>query len=419
MIVRLRVQLLVLLCIIISFRKTNNDIHIISSINMDNHQSDLLDICGISGEEVRGKANDTSFCSAAHRQAVEFCSQTNINKVTRNIYSTGPSIIHQRYGEIRKYTLSNLKDFATPLLPQCRELTDYMSAIKYGKRVWPNNITDDEALPSVFIPHDCYAPILPPSASKTCNILDQYNHVILHGDSLTRHLRQAMYMSMRGNYTMGFPLQNNHDCICDGQFSEAKHCRAGGSYFDDTTKPSTIKNGNICPGSSFTFGKRANAPFLVRRGKVDPGESINWDVVKCADDDYKGILIVLQGGLHYSSNANTTFESFIQPVVTHEKFQECLNMGKVRLIWLAFTVQSRLLDEAYTTQSREKAAIFNKIIQESFVSVGLTPNEDVIIFDWSQLTTSSQYSDGLHSLSDVNLAKAAQILYLVERWPYY
>ena len=94
-------------------------------------------------------------------------------------------------------------------------------------------------------------------------------------------------------------------------------------------------------------------------------------------------------------------------------------MGKVRLIWLAFTVQSRLLDEAYTTQSREKAAIFNKIIQESFVSVGLTPNEDVIIFDWSQLTTSSQYSDGLHSLSDVNLAKAAQILYLVERWPYY
>lgn len=33
------------------------------------------------------------------------------------------------------------------------------------------------------------------------------------------------------------------------------------------------------------------------------------------------------------------------------------------------------------------------------------------------MTADAQMSDGLHYLSEVNLAKVAQILYLVEKWP--
>ena len=51
-------------------------------------------------------------------------------------------------------------------------------------------------------------------------------------------------------------------------------------------------------------------------------------------------------------------------------------------------------------------------------SVGLIPGEEVLIMDWYNMTKNAQTSDGLHHLTDVNLAKAAQILYLVENWPF-
>lgn len=42
----------------------------------------------------------------------------------------------------------------------------------------------------------------------------------------------------------------------------------------------------------------------------------------------------------------------------------------------------------------------------------------VLIIDWWNMTADAQSSDGLHYLSDINLAKAAQILYLAENWPF-
>ena len=337
----------------------------------------------------------------------------------------------QRWGELRPYSLGSLESFSSQL-PPCRNLDDYLIAIKYGQRTWlPNNKTseDDERAqtPSTFIPHNCYAPTIPPSPTKVCSILDEYNHVIFHGDSLSRHLRQAIYMSIRGNYISGglmIEKKNENvakNCICDGQFSEARMCRPSdddGSYFGKVIQPRMIPDEALCPNTNFELGKRQNAPWLTRKGKVDPGEHIDWNDVNCKDPNYKGILIVLQGGLHWSSNATETFNAFIQPVITHPTFNECLNLGKMRLVWLGMTAQHRMLDKVYEHQSLENAILFNDEIRQSFQSVGLIPGEEVLIMDWYNMTKNAQTSDGLHHLTDVNLAKAAQILYLVENWPF-
>lgn len=246
----------------------------------------------------------------------------------------------------------------------------------------------------------------------------QYNHVIFHGDSLNRHLRQAIYMSMRGDYIRS-PNIKASQCICDGLFSGNKECRIFEDYFDETIQVSKIKGLGLCPDTSFILGKRTTAPFITRKtGKPDPGGYVDWDSVKCADSSYRGILLVVQGGLHFFMNATDTWDTLVRPMISHQKFEECLIWGKVRLVWLNMHTTSPSLDKYYPVQSRENALIFNNEIREFFISSGLIVGRDVIVVDWMNMTAGAQTSDGLHSLSDVNLAKAAQILYLVEHWPF-
>ena len=79
---------------------------------------------------------------------------------------------------------------------------------------------------------------------------------------------------------------------------------------------------------------------------------------------------------------------------------------------------SSAISVMYPHQSRENILLFNEGIKDLFVSSGLLPGQDVLILDWWNFTADAQSSDGVHYLSDVNLGKAAQILYLAENWPF-
>ena len=407
----------------------------------------LLDGCGVPVNNMTTEMNEDvgkkkpMFCSDEHRRAVEYCSHDDNNKV---LGREGQKIERIRgWGEIRPYSIAPIMPETRPL-PPCTSLDDYLSAIKLGTRIWPNsqhaikealpfnksiaNIHDTE--PSIFIPFDCFVPSLPPPPAKTCDVLNRYNQVIFHGDSLTRHLRQAIYMSISGDFIKGSvhppKIKSSNVCTCDGQFSERKDCRRYIPYFEEVLpiQPREIPPGMIgmekplCHDSTFLYGKTEMAPWLPKRGEVDPGESIDWENVNCEDTNYRGILLVLGGGLHWALNATETFASVVQPVVSNPKYQQCACLGKVRLVWTAMNVQSTVLDKDRPHQSRENAIIFNEETKEAFMSIGLIPGEDVVILDWWNLTADAQYSDGLHYLSDVNLAKAAQILYLAEHWPF-
>mmetsp|Transcript_380 Transcript_380/g.683 ORF Transcript_380/g.683 Transcript_380/m.683 type:complete len:130 (+) Transcript_380:955-1344(+) len=118
-------------------------------------------------------------------------------------------------------------------------------------------------------------------------------------------------------------------------------------------------------------------------------------------------------------NSTLTFLSVIKPVITHPKFIECACLGKLRFIWNSMHYQTKEMDAIWPHQSGENAIEFNENIHQSFIDAGLVPGQDVLVLDWWNMTKDAQSSDGLHSLSDVNLAKAAQILYLAEKWPFH
>jgi len=165
--------------------------------------------------------------------------------------------------------------------------------------------------------------------------------------------------------------------------------------------------------------EKVDASFMFNWFKTNPFRfNIDWDAVNCLDSSYRGLLLVLQGGMHYEMNPVETFNKLIRPVFTHPKFMQCACLGKLRFVWLGMHSQSRGLDALYERQSRENAAVFNDKIRQSFVDAGLVPGKDVLILDWMNMTEESQFSDGIHSMSDVNLAKAAQIMYLAEKWPF-
>lgn len=435
--------------------------------NTENYLHDLLDGCGkplnysntgsgnsnthnitamIINQTTESSPTDNDgngkklFCSPQHRGAVDFCSHNDNNKVMMRSNNEFPA----SWGTMRPYSISPMLPPEALALPKCISLDHYLSAIKLGTRMWPNNnnknndngndnngttaaATDQKA--SVFLPYGCHVPSIPPPPSQTCATLNRYNHVLFHGDSLTRHVRMAIHMSMRGNFVTGGLMTNDprvaDDCKCDGQFSEARLCRTSDAYFDETMQPRRAPRGEgdrgvppACPVSEFVLGKRYMAPWLTRRGKVDVGANIDWSSIDCRDANYKGVLLFLQGGLHWYMNASDTFEAMVKPVIAHPKFEECLCFGKVRMIWEARNAQSRVADEYYPHQSRENGLLFNEEIRKSFESTGLVLGKDVLILDWWNMTADAQSSDGVHYLSDVNLAKAAHLLYLVEHWPF-
>ena len=208
-------------------------------------------------------------------------------------------------------------------------------------------------------------------------------------------------MILRGDYVNGAIMTRDtsvrKDCQCDGQFSEAGHCRQFDGYFDKTMPPRDVPGEELCPNSTFALGKRENNPYLPRKRRI-AGKHVNWEDINCAEDDYKGAMIVAQGGLHWSSNATNTFEDLLRPMITHAKFNECLKHGKIRLIWQSMTVQSLKLDAHYPHQSRANALVFNEKIRNHFVEAGLVPGQDVLIMDWWNMTADAQSSDGVHYL---------------------
>ena len=369
-----------------------------------------LDACGRVASVDGGNAT-SHFCSDEHEHAVKYCAGSN-----RVLPRDDNKFSH--FSKTRPYSL--LSESMRPSLPECSSLTDYLSSFKYGQRRW-HNATDeeDESVPSIFEPRGCYAPAVPPPKGKVCSILNQYSSVIFHGDSLSRHLRLAVYMALRGNYTHT-PFMDLDDvatkCNCDGLFSENSLCRNTEPYFRDQTNINDIP-GNLCPGSNFSIGKVMNSPFMELKGKVNKGKHIRWDEIECYRPSYKGLLLVMQGGLHWKMNATETYEQMIRPILLHPKYRDCVNRQKVRTIWLSATAQSKELDERFPHQSRTSVLAFERKIQSLLDAEKFA--EGITTLDWWSLTADSPTSDGLHSLTDVNLAKAAQVLYLADRWPFF
>ena len=123
----------------------------------------------------------------------------------------------------------------------CSTVAQLLDAVKYGRRVWDGATTEQtglsraalEALPSRFSPKRCAIPFFTPA--RACAAFARFSRVLLLGDSLHRHLLQAIMIALgadlgKSGLLVSQRWQTEHPkeanalrrkCQCDGQFSEA------------------------------------------------------------------------------------------------------------------------------------------------------------------------------------------------------
>jgi hypothetical protein len=301
---------------------------------------------------------------------------------------------------IRPYSVSNYTFAKFHGITRCETLNDALEAIKHGTRKWiHSSITNlpsikREKFPSYFIPHNCDLPYL--SSRNACAIMNKYSYILTIGDSLTRHLRQAILIVLRRDLILGgiessnkFGNLNPYRCRCDGQFSEHSACRQNDGLFN-ALRPRDL---SLCPDLP------GDDQFLF-------ANIINWTEIDCLSLNNKGVLLLMQGGGHFGSGVNHTITSFVKPIISDANFMKCDVAKNLRVAWISYSSQSRSLDARYPHQSRENAIKFNDEMRSSILE--LIPN--ITIIDWWNLTMDSQTSDGFHYLTDVNLLKSIHLL---------
>lgn len=322
----------------------------------------------------------------------------------------------------RPYTIT-AKSFQNFHEQPCSNIPDLMKALRLGTRSWikpemqnmPSLVREQEQ--SYFVPHGC--DISPLSHRQICDILNQYSHVLLLGNSLTRQLRQALFMAIRNDYIHGAILSNitsgssevnpYHSCRCDGQFSEHAVCRQNNQLFWDMT-PRQL---HVCP-----FLEDDTMPFfrlMTPRDGQDPlalnatsqHPAFPWNEIRCNDPKYRGIFLMMSGLWHNQKRAMRNMEGLFLRYMNHPVFQECANAGKLKVVWINFHAQSRKLDTQYPFQTRENTTTLNQDMVRLLAEQGYG---HIPIFDVFNLTLDAQTSDGYHFMSDVNLLKAYVVL---------
>jgi hypothetical protein len=306
----------------------------------------------------------------------------------------------------RPYSVTNLT-FANNLNGQeCSSLNATLLAIQNGSRRWMNAShqtlppLEQEEFPSYFVPSRCDLPYL--SAPQLCAVLNKFSHIITIGDSLTRHFRQALFIALKRDLVLGgiestvkSGPNNPYQCRCDGQFSEHKICRQNNGFFTSMMPRDLELCSHLPEGEAFQFSDRAH-----------------WDQMDCSNPKYKGAVFMLQGGVHFKTNASMTLAKLVDPILNHPTFQKCLQLNKIRVVWVSYGAQSRQLDEKYPLQTRENAKKFNLMMEQELLMKRSRAN--ISIIDWWTLTAEAQTSDGFHFLTDINLVKVNHFVHVIK-----
>jgi hypothetical protein len=299
------------------------------------------------------------------------------------------------------------QDFVSHHTHECSSVQDFLNAVKFGERRWDESQVESknlswvekETFPSTFVPHGCDIPAL--SQERMCAIMGRFSHVTLLGDSLTRHVTAGLHIGLKNDFVSGGMVTSDparkEFCRCDGQFSEHAECRnLDESFFD--FRPQQL---GLCP-------KLHNNDT---DHQMDLHVADYLDAVDCLlNFDTRPMLLIFQGGLHHSSNALATYNSFL-PIWQNDALKTCLKHKKVIVVWCSFNTESPVVDKIFPHQSPENATIFNQQMQDLFDSSGM---ENITTINWMNFTKGAQTSDGVHYLMNVNFFKAQQLLSLAD-----
>jgi hypothetical protein len=364
------------------------------SHGQNDHNKTSLDYSSQHGK-LQHLPNDThlSFCEANN-----FLPQAGETVIARTVNNTA------RFS-IRK------QDFQPTHSVPCGTSNELIQAIAMGHRRWDDNVENanltlrqKQDYPSTFIPAQCYIPYYEPE--QICNVLNRFSLVLIHGDSLSRHLQGGLLMALRGDVVKGSIVSSNpemYKCKCDAQFSEHPKCRLNDGLYN---RYQPYKLG-LCPNLG---NDTQQFESVFRTNRLHRGV-YKFPGVNCTSTESKGILVIVQGGLHMKFNHTTTYNSLIRPFFADPRFRTCAEQKKAIFIWTAYTAQSPEYDDKFPLQKLEHGLKFNAGMDKIFRSNMI--NAPVV--DWLNFTIGAQHSDGLHYAAQVNLFKAQHLVALADR----
>lgn len=320
----------------------------------------------------------------------------------------------------RVYSLQ-YDDFIPRHSRQCKTLQEMTDAIKNGRRVWDSRLRPDQMSSterqiqhSTFVPDQC--DLLAMSPHKTCEALSEFGHVAFHGDSMSRQLRAGMLMALTNDLILGGMIASRNPspdelqlrCKCDGQFSESENCRLEQNEYN-IQAPQSYMTG-ICPNIDIEQMAKLYHIGHIYGSQKDKGIYGNAEVACQEDASYKGLLVIVNGGLHYSVNAQKTYDQHIRPLL--DAVKTCAALGKVTLLWNSLGLQAQVLDSKFPHQAKSNVMAFNADMEDILRRNGV---ENVVMIDWVNFTDEAQSSDGVHHLSQANYFKAQYLLRIAKQ----
>jgi len=310
--------------------------------------------------------------------------------------------------------------------PACRTMESLLESSRRGERFLlnpqiPLNATGSELSPSPtsFRPYQCSPRF--PTSDEMCDEIHKFAHLTIVGDSLSRHMVQALHTLLKQDLRFGaFPYLSDNSgglydrCQCDGQFSEHATCRAYSSpnifSIADLRSlgfcyPRPVINKNSTIRESF-HPTRLESHFHGFDISVNANNYHYLCLSSMSKIDKRPRLVVLQAALHYHNDANTVIAwvKRMMEVINYVGANCASGPINVHYLYIGATAQIRSMDLKYPHQSRESAIIFNNEVSQHFKK-----NYNLSTINFLPLTRNAQSSDGLHHLSDVNMVKAVYI----------
>jgi len=323
----------------------------------------------------------------------------------------GEIVIAQTVNNTRRFSIRK-QDFQPTHSVPCGTSNELLQAIAMGQRRWDDDVENanltlrqKEDYPSTFIPDKCYIPYYKPE--QMCDVLNRFSHVIIQGDSLSRHLQGGLLMALRDNVVNGSMVSSNpemYNCTCDAQFSEHPKCRLNNGLYN-RYQPYQL---GLCPNLGNDTAQQFESVFNINR--LHRGV-YKFPGVNCTSPESKGVLVIVQGGVHMQYNHAYTYHKLIRPFFADPTFRTCAEQGKAIFIWTSYTAQSPDYDDKYPLQKLELGLKFNNGMDEIFQSDMINAS----VVDWLNFTTGAQHSDGLHYAAQVNLFKAQHLIALADR----
>jgi hypothetical protein len=126
-------------------------------------------------------------------------------------------------------------------------------------------------------------------------------------------------------------------CRCDGQFSAYVECRNSNSSFYHF-QPQQL---GLNPRLHNEANHQIESCLREYAWHGGPQGFNNSAGVACSHKDSRGMLLILQGGLHFKSITNQTLTHFL-PIWKHPVVKTCATYKNLIVVWCSFNTHSPL-----------------------------------------------------------------------------